>query len=118
MDTRYSANQKDFKRYTTDEIRNEFLIKEVFKSDDVTVTYSHIDRVVVLGAMPVKKTLDIEKNIDPWKNFGVNYFLERRELGIINIGGKGTVIADGVEYVMEKKNRSEDTLFAHGYKKS
>lgn len=104
MDTRYSANQRDFKRYTTDEIRDEFLIKDIFKEDDVSVTYSHIDRVVVLGAMPVKATLDIEKNIDPWKNFGVTYFLERRELGIINIGGVGTVIADGTEYKMEQKN--------------
>lgn len=103
MDTRYSCNQKDFKRYNTDEIRNEFLIKDIFTDDEVSVTYSHIDRVVVLGAKPVKKTLNIEKNIDPWKNFGVHYFLERRELGIINIAGKGTVIADGIEYQMEKK---------------
>lgn len=104
MDTRYSANQKDFKRYTTDEIRDEFLIKDIFKDDDVSVVYSHIDRVVVLGAKPVKKTINIEKNIDPWKNFGVTYFLERRELGIINIGGKGTVIADGQEYAVDSIN--------------
>ena len=103
MDTRYSCNQKDFKRYNTDEIRNEFFIKDIFTDDEVSVTYSQIDRVVVLGAKPVKKTLNIEKNIDPWKNFGVHYFLERRELGIINIAGKGTVIADGIEYQMEKK---------------
>lgn len=104
MDTRYSTNQRDFKRYTTDEIRDEFLIKDIFTEDDVSVTYSHIDRVVVLGAMPVKAILNIEKNIDPWKNFGVTYFLERRELGIINIGGVGTVIADGIEYKLEQKN--------------
>ena len=103
MDTRYSCNQKDFKRYNTDEIRNEFFIKDIFTDDEVSVTYSQIDRVVVLGAKPVKKTLNIEKNIDPWKNFGVHYFLERRELGIINIAGKGTVITDGIEYQMEKQ---------------
>lgn len=100
MDTRYSANQRDFKRYTTDEIRNEFLIQNIFRADDVSAVYSHIDRIVVLGAMPVNETLNIEKNIDPWKNFGVTYFLERRELGIINIAGEGTVIADGTEYVL------------------
>lgn len=100
MDTRYSANQKDFKHYTTEELRKEFLIQNIFRADDVSVVYSHIDRIVVLGAMPVKETLNIEKNIDPWKNFGVTYFLERRELGIINIGGEGKVIADGTEYML------------------
>ena len=54
-----------------------------------------------MGAMPVKERLDIEKNIDPWKNFGVTYLLERRELGSINIGGKGKIIADGTEYEMD-----------------
>ena len=100
MDIRYSVNQRDFKRYTTEEIRSEFLIEKVFVPDDVTAVYSHVDRVVTLGAMPVKSALDIEKNIDCWKNFGVTYFLERRELGIINIGGDGTVTADGKEYAM------------------
>ena len=100
MDIRYSVNQRDFKRYTTEEIRSEFLIEKVFVPDDVTAVYSHVDRVVTLGAMPVKSALDIEKNIDCWKNFGVTYFLERRELGIINIGGEGTVTADGKEYEM------------------
>jgi len=100
MDIRYSVNQRDFKRYTTEEIRSEFLIEKVFVPDDVTAVYSHVDRVVTLGAMPVKSSLDIEKNIDCWKNFGVTYFLERRELGIINIGGEGTVTADGKEYDM------------------
>ena len=100
MDIRYSVNQRDFKRYTTEEIRSEFLIEKVFVPDDVTAVYSHVDRVVTLGAMPVKSALDIEKNIDCWKNFGVTYFLERRELGIINIGGEGTVTADGKEYAM------------------
>lgn len=91
MDIRYSVNQRDVKRYTAEELRKEFLIEQVFKADDVTAVYSHIDRVVTLGAMPVHQTLNIEKNIDCWKNFGVHTFLERRELGIINIGGNGTV---------------------------
>ena len=95
MDIRYSANQKDFKRYTTQELREEFLMEKLFLPDDVTAMYSHVDRIVVMGAMPVRQTLHIEKNIDCWKNFGVRYFLERRELGIINIGGNGMVTADG-----------------------
>ena len=83
---------------TTDELRKEFLIQNIFKADDVTGVYSHVDRIVTLGAMPVKGKLDLSKNIDPMKDFGVNYFLERRELGMINIGGDGVVEADGVVY--------------------
>lgn len=100
MDIRYSVNQRDFKRYTTEEIRNEFLIDTVFKSGDVTAVYSHVDRMVILGAMPVNSRLSIEKNMDCWKNFGTQFFLERRELGIINIGGEGKVFADENVYTM------------------
>lgn len=100
MDIRYSANQRDFKRYTTDEIRNEFLIDKVFVPDDVTVTYSHVDRMVVVGVMPVRGVLKLDKNIDSRKDFGVNYFLERRELGAINIGGEGIVTADGERFTV------------------
>jgi len=100
MDIRYSVNQRDFKRYTTEEIRNEFLIEKVFLCDDVTAVYSHVDRMVTLGAMPVNKRILIEKNMDCWKNFGTQFFLERRELGIINIGGEGRVFADTQVYTM------------------
>ncbi len=98
MDIRYSTGKEAFKRMTTDELREEFLIKSIFVADDVSAVYSHIDRIVTLGAMPVKGELDLAKNIDPMKNFGVDYFLERRELGIINIGGDGYVVADGTRY--------------------
>lgn len=100
MDIRYSANQKDFKRYTTEEIRKEFLIEKVFVEDDVTAVYSHVDRMVTLGAKPVSQKLSIEKNIDCWKNFGTKFLLERRELGIINIGGPGIVHTDETSYTM------------------
>lgn len=82
----------------TEELRREFLVTDIFKADDVTAVYSHIDRIVVLGAMPVKKSVDLAKNIDPMKDFGVDFLLQRRELGIINIGGNGKVIADGKTY--------------------
>lgn len=100
MDIRYSTGKEDFKYMTTEELRDEFLITNIFNPDDVSAVYSHIDRIVTMGAMPVKETLNLEKNIDPWKNFGVDYVLERRELGSINIGGKGKIVADGVEYEM------------------
>lgn len=98
MDIRYSTGKEAFKKMTTEELRKEFLISGIFRSDDVSGVYSHIDRIVTLGAMPVEKTLDLAKNIDPMKDFGVDYFLQRRELGIINIGGDGVVEADGTKY--------------------
>ena len=86
MDIRYSANQKDVKRYTTEELRNEFLIQNLYQADEVVAVYSHVDRMVTLGCMPVTEKVSIEKGIDCWKNFGTHYFLERREIGIFNIG--------------------------------
>lgn len=100
MDIRYSANQKDFKRYTTDETREEFLIDKLYIANTVVPVYSHVDRMVTLGCMPTTETVSIDKGIDIWSNFGTKYFLERREIGIFNIGGAGKIIADGVTYLM------------------
>ena len=101
MDIRYSTGKEAFKKMTTEELRKEFLIQNIFIADDVSAVYSHIDRIVTLGAMPVKQTVNLEKNIDAMKDFGVNYFLERRELGIINIGETGTVDVDGTKYELK-----------------
>jgi len=98
MDIRYSTGKEAFKRMTTDELRKEFLVQNIFVADDVSGVYSHIDRIVTMGAMPVTKTLDLAKNIDPMKDFGVDFFLQRRELGMINIGGDGFIIVDGKRY--------------------
>ena len=104
MDIRYSANQRDVKRYTTEELRDEFLIQDLYHPDEVVSVYSHVDRMVTLGCMPVKEHVSIEKGIDCWKNFGTHYFLERREIGIFNIGGAGSITADGVEYRLGYKD--------------
>ena len=61
MDIRYSCNQRDFKRYTTEEIRKEFLIEKLFEADQVTAVYSHVDRMVTLGVMPVSQQVTLEK---------------------------------------------------------
>ncbi|BAK98350.1 4-deoxy-L-threo-5-hexosulose-uronate ketol-isomerase [Oscillibacter valericigenes Sjm18-20] len=98
MDIRYSANQRDVKRYTTEELRNEFLIENLYQPDQVTAVYSHVDRMVVLGILPVNKTVPIDQGIDVWANFGTHYFLERREAGVFNLGGPGVIEADGVKY--------------------
>ena len=104
MDIRYSANQRDFKRYTTEEIRGEFLIESLYKKDEVVAVYSHVDRMVTLGCMPVEEVVSISKGIDVWANFGTDYFLERREIGIFNIGGAGKIKADGEVFEMGYKD--------------
>ena len=74
MDIRYSANPKDVARYTTEELRKEFLITDLYEKDAVKATYSHVDRMVVLGILPVDEIVPIDKGIDVWANFGTDYF--------------------------------------------
>ncbi|MCL2618808.1 MAG: 5-dehydro-4-deoxy-D-glucuronate isomerase [Defluviitaleaceae bacterium] len=100
MDVRYSANARDVKRYTTQEMRDEFLVQGLYKPDEVTAVYSHVDRMVVVGIMPVSQTLPIDKGIDIMANFGTNFFLERREAGFFNLGGSGVCTVDGTAYKM------------------
>jgi 4-deoxy-L-threo-5-hexosulose-uronate ketol-isomerase len=97
MDVRYPVHARNFKRMTTDELRNDFLVDDLFKEDEIKLVYSHIDRIVVGSAVPKTKELKIEVD----KEIGANYFLERREMGIINIGGSGQVIVDGKEYSLD-----------------
>ena len=104
MDIRYSANPNDVKRYTTQELREEFLIEDLYRPDQVTAVYSHVDRMVTLGCMPVNETVSIDKGIDVWANFGTHFFLERREVGMFNIGGAGTVTVDGAVYELGYKD--------------
>ncbi len=104
MDIRYSANQKDFKRYTTQEIRDEFLIENLYVANKVVSVYSHIDRMVTMGCMPTDKEINIEQDLDCWANFGTKYFLERREIGIFNIGNSGTIKVDGTSYALNNKD--------------
>ena len=104
MDIRYSCNQRDFKRYTTEETRNEFLITGLYKADEVVAVYSHVDRMVTMGCMPVHETVSIDKGIDVWHNFGTHFLLERREIGIFNIGGDGKISVDGTVYELGYKD--------------
>ncbi|MBQ6398692.1 MAG: 5-dehydro-4-deoxy-D-glucuronate isomerase [Clostridia bacterium] len=104
MDIRYSCNQRDFKRYTTEETRKEFLIERLFTPDTVEVVYSHVDRMVTMGIMPVRESVSIDKGIDIWHNFGTKFFLERRECGMFNVGGAGKVTVDGTVYALDYKD--------------
>ena len=104
MDIRYSCNQRDFKCYTTQETRDEFLITGLYKADEVVSVYSHVDRMVTFGCMPVNEVVSLDKGLDVWANFGTKYVLERREIGIFNLGGSGKIVADGTEYALGYKD--------------
>ena len=104
MDIRYSANQKDVKRYTTQELRDEFLITGLYQPDRVVAVYSHVDRMVTFGCMPVTREISLDDGIEVYANFGTNYILQRREIGIFNIGGKGSIKVDGTVYELDYKD--------------
>ncbi|WHQ74031.1 5-dehydro-4-deoxy-D-glucuronate isomerase [Pantoea sp. Lij88] len=93
MDIRQSIHSDHAKQLDTDALRREFLIETIFTPDDYTLTYSHIDRIIIGGVMPVNTPVTIGDEMG--KQLGVSYFLERRELGMINIGGPGWVEVDG-----------------------
>lgn len=96
---RYASNPDAVKKYDTKELRDEFLIQNVMKTNELSWVYSHYDRFMVSGIVPVTKEIKLEA-IDPLK---AQYFLERRELGIINIGASGKVEVDGKVYNLEHK---------------
>ncbi len=98
-ETRYASSPQAVKHYTTEQLRSEFLIDNLMELGNINLTYSHYDRYIAGSAVPVQP-LTLE-SIDPLKS---SYFLERRELGIINVGGNGTVTADGVVYELGFKD--------------
>ena len=97
---RYNYHPEDFKQYDTKRIRKEFLIEKLMESGNIRLVYSVIEGYIVGGAVPTDKGLVLE-SIDPLK---ANYFCERREVGIINVAGSGSIVVDGVEYKMNFKD--------------
>jgi len=98
--SRYASSPEAVKKYDTQELRNEFLIDDLMQEDEVVLVYSHYDRYIAGSAVPVKGNLALE-TIDPLK---APYFLERRELGIINVGGSGSVVVEGTTYELGFKD--------------
>ncbi|AIX73908.1 MAG: 5-dehydro-4-deoxy-D-glucuronate isomerase [Mixta calida] len=93
MQVRQSIHSDHARQLDTAGLRREFLIEKIFDADNYTMTYSHIDRIIVGGVMPVSNSVAIGSEVG--KQLGVSYFLERRELGVINIGGPGLIEVDG-----------------------
>jgi 4-deoxy-L-threo-5-hexosulose-uronate ketol-isomerase len=98
-DIRYATNPDAIKSQTTNELRQQFLIDDIFQDDLIRICYTHYDRFVAGGAKPLKQPLSLQP-IDALK---ATYFLERRELGIINVGGPGKVTVDGQSYDIAHK---------------
>ena len=112
MELRTASSPRDVKTYDTQRLREEFLIDDLFRADDIKLVYSHIDRIITGSAVPVKGTLALTAG----EELRAQYFLERRELGVINIGGEGTV--DGTVYTLRHRDGlyvgrgSKDIVFA------
>ena len=100
MELRTACSPKDAKHYDTDRLREEFLIQNLFRENEIKYVYSHIDRIITGGAKPVGKALTIEAGDE----LRAEYFLERREMGIFNIGGLGKVTVDGTAYELRYKD--------------
>jgi 4-deoxy-L-threo-5-hexosulose-uronate ketol-isomerase len=98
-EVRYASSPREVKQMNTEELRKEFLIRNIMEQDVINLVYSHHDRFITGGVVPVTKSVEL-LTIDALKS---EHFLDRRELGIINIGNEGTVVVDGTEYVLGHK---------------
>ena len=95
---RYACSPAEMGKMNTAQLRNEFLIQDLFLQDKSTFFYSHYDRMMIGGVLPINDSISLS-TLEPLK---ADYFLERREIGIINIGGAGSVSADGDNYDLNK----------------
>jgi 4-deoxy-L-threo-5-hexosulose-uronate ketol-isomerase len=98
-DTRYAVHPENFKLLDTEKIRDSFLLTPIFTNDEVTHFYTHYDRFIVGGVKPVTRPLTLEAT-DALK---ADFFLQRRELGIINVGATGVISVDGTDHILESK---------------
>ena len=91
LDMRYGHHPEDVKHYDTEALRRHFLVEKVFVTGELTLVYTHVDRVVFGGAVPTTQALSLQGG----KEFGTPNFLDRRELGVVNLGEPGRVLIDG-----------------------
>jgi 4-deoxy-L-threo-5-hexosulose-uronate ketol-isomerase len=96
LDTRYAHHPDDVKAYDTETLRRHFLVDQVFVAGELKLVYTHVDRVVFGGAVPTASALVLEGG----KEFGTPNFLDRRELGVVNLGGNGRVVVDGETHAL------------------
>ena len=100
MKQRYHNSQKEVKGMNTAELREQFLIEDLMTKGEIKFTYSHYDRVIIGGAVPTNEILKLEN----YPMLRANFFLERREMGVINVAGEGSISVDGKTYDLAKKD--------------
>ncbi|MHA6485348.1 5-dehydro-4-deoxy-D-glucuronate isomerase [Paenibacillus sp. strain BS8-2] len=98
MDIRHTTNPTDVKQYDTERLRQEFLIESLFVPGELKMTYTHYDRMIVGGAQPAGEELKLEAGSD----LRTDYFLERREIGFLSIGGPAIITVEGEAYELDK----------------
>lgn len=97
--TRHAIHPNDFKSLHTEQLREAFLLPDLFEDDKVNVCYTHYDRFIVGGVKPTKNSLKLET----FESLKADFFLQRREIGIVNVGGNGKVTVDGDEFILSNK---------------
>lgn len=100
MEVRYSPDPVRFKRMTTQEVRDSFLVETLFKQDKIVMVYCDVDRAIVGSALPVDKPLMLTAG----NELRADYFCQRRELGVLNIGNLGSVLVDGQRFNMDNRD--------------
>lgn len=98
MISRYESSPREVERMNTAELRENFLVETLFADDEIKLTYTHYDRLVLGGVKPVSKKLEL----GTYDDLKSEFFLERREVGIINVAGDGQIEADGETFSVEK----------------
>ncbi|MEC0264674.1 5-dehydro-4-deoxy-D-glucuronate isomerase [Paenibacillus anseongense] len=115
MDIRYASHPNEVKQFDTERLQSEFQINALFVPNEIKLVYSHVDRFIIGGVLPITGSLQLQADK---KEMAADYFLERREIGIINVGGRGTITVDGTVYNMDSKDciyiglGSKDITFA------
>lgn len=115
MDIRYASHPNEVKQFDTERLQSEFQINALFAPNEIKLVYSHVDRFIIGGVLPITGSLQLQADK---KEMAADYFLERREIGIINVGGRGTITVDGTVYNMDPKDciyiglGSKDITFA------
>lgn len=98
MQIRFHNSPKEVSRMTTEELRSNFLVERIMCADEIKLVYTHYDRMIIGGIMPVNKSI----TLTTYPSLKAKYFLERRELGIINVGGEGEIKVNGKIYTVNK----------------
>lgn len=98
MQIRFQNSPKETSQMNTQQLRENFLVQNLMQPGKMELVYSHYDRMIIGGAVPTASAISLPQE----EELKSDFFLERREMGIINVGGKGTVLADGVAYEIDK----------------